>query len=319
MAVARARRPGSGEADADRKLAELATGQHGVVASWQLRRLGLSANAIANRVKRGRLHPLHRSTYAVGHSVLGPEGRWMAATLAVGEDAVLSHASAAALWGLRPTHRRDIDVTTPRSAHGRAGIRVHRSRTLVPDEVTSLRGIPTTSVPRTLLDLAESDSRRVVEQALDGSEVLRVLDLATLQVVLDRHPKRPGAAVLGEVLAVHAIGTTITRSELEERFLALCRDADLPPPELNVAVTLEGGEVATVDALWRAARVVVETDGRAVHSTPERFERDRWRDAQLQRSGFAVIRLTWRRVVDEGPAVARTVGELLAARTPGNT
>ncbi|MEX1140777.1 MAG: type IV toxin-antitoxin system AbiEi family antitoxin domain-containing protein [Thermoleophilaceae bacterium] len=302
--------------DVDRAIAELAGHQHGVVARRQLRALGVGVDAIANRVKRGRLHVLHRGTYAVGHAVVSADGRLMAAALAVGEGVVVSHASAADLWGLRPTSRRDVDVTTPRASHPRLGIRVHRSVTLTPEEVTTARGIPCTAVARTLIDLGEAASRRAVEQALDRAEALRVFDLREIEAALERHRRRRGAATLRAVLESHAIGATITRSELEERFLALCRQAGLPAPQLNVPLALADGEVATVDALWRDQRVVVETDGRASHATAAAFERDRWRDAQLQRAGYAVVRLTWRRVVHEAPAVARTLRELLRDRTP---
>lgn len=298
----------------DRAVAELAGRQHGVVARRQLRELGASADAIANRVRRGRLHALHRGTYAVGHAVVSADGRAMAAVLAVGDGAAASHASAADLWGLRPTSRRDVDVTTPRAGHPRPGIRVHRSASLVAEETTSVRGIPCTGVARTLIDLGEVAPRRAVEQALDRAEALRVFDLREIEAALERHRRRPGAAALRAVLDSHAVGTTATRSELEERFLHLCRDASLPLPELNVPLALADGEVATVDALWRRERVVVETDGRASHGTAGAFERDRWRDAQLQRAGYAVVRLTWRRVVHEAPAVARTLGEILRGR-----
>lgn len=298
----------------DREIAELAGRQHGVVARRQLRNLGVGVDAIANRVRRGRLHPLHRGTYAVGHAVVSADGRLMAAALAVGERAVVSHASAADLWALRPTSRQDVDVTTPQAGHPRPGIRVHRSVSLVPEELAAVRGIPCTAVPRTLIDLGETAPRRAVEQALDRAEALRVFDLREVEAALERHRRRRGAATLRAVLDSHAVGTTIARSELEERFFHLCRDAGLPLPELNMPLALADGEIATVDALWRRERVVVETDGRASHGTAAAFERDRWRDAQLQRAGYAVVRLTWRRVVHEAPAVARTLGEILHRR-----
>lgn len=298
----------------DRAIAELAGRQHGVVARRQLLEIGVGGDAIANRVKRGRLHPLHRGVYAVGHTVVSADGRLMAAALAVGDGAVVSHASAADLWGLRPTSQRDVDVTTPRYGHPRAGVRVHRTSSLTPDEVASVRGIPCTRVPRTLIDLGGLGPRRTVEQAVDRAEALRLFDLGEIEAALDRHRTRPGAAALRAVLDSHAVGTTVTRSELEERFWQLCRGAGLPLPELNVPLALADGEVATVDALWRRERVVVETDGRATHGTTAAFERDRWRDAQLQRAGYAVVRLTWRRVVDDPPAVARTLGEILHRR-----
>src|SRR3954469_24186100 len=138
---------------ADALIAALADRQHGVVARRQLVALGLSARAIEHRLERGRLHLLHRGVYAVGHRVLSQRGWWMAAVLAAGPGAVLSHRSAAALWGIRPTARARIEVTTPKRLHSRPGLHAHCA-VLPPDEMTTYQGIPVTTAPRTLLDLA---------------------------------------------------------------------------------------------------------------------------------------------------------------------
>jgi len=138
----------------DGRIAALAARQHGVVAARQLKALGLARQTIADRVATGRLHRVHRGVYAVGHPVLGGHGRWMAAVLACGPRAALSHASAGALWGVRPNAARRPDVSVPRSGGERPGLRVHRARSLSPDEVTTHRGIPVTTPARTVLDLA---------------------------------------------------------------------------------------------------------------------------------------------------------------------
>jgi hypothetical protein len=235
----------------------------------------------------------------------------MAAVLAVGRGAVLSHRSAAALLNLRPTGRTRIDVTTPHSAHPRRDIDVHRVRALPELDVTSARGIPCT-IARTLLDLAEVLPRRELERAIDRAELDRLLDLAALEQVLRDHPTRHAVLSLRALLSEYAIGRGLPRSELEERFLMVCVRAGLPRPELNVALSLPDGGEVVVDALWRRQRLVAEADGRAAHATRAAFERDRrHRDAQLLLAGFRVVRFTWRQVTQEPRRVAATVRSLL--------
>ena len=295
----------------DRALADLASRQHGIVTLAQLRSFGLGPSAVRNRAATGRLHRVHRGVYAVGHPVLGIEGRWLAAVLACGPDAVLSHCSAAALWGLRPTARTAIDVTAPgRPGSGRRGIDAHSAATVVPADRTTARGIPCTTVARTLLDLAESLDRRGLERAFDQAEVLHVLDLLALQDVLDRAAGRRGAALLASVLAEHRPGDTLTRSELEERFFAICRTAGIPSPRVNVPVG-EADRAVEVDFCWPDHRLIVETDGHATHGTRTAFERDRSRDRRLLVAGWRVARFTWRQVTREPAEVADTLRALM--------
>jgi very-short-patch-repair endonuclease len=239
----------------------------------------------------------------------------MAAVLACGAGAVLSHRDAAALLGLRPTARASVDVTAPRR-RGRSitGIDVHSGATLAPVDVTCLEGVPCTSVARTLLDLAEVVDRRALERACDQAEMLRLFHLRTIEDVLERAEGRRGAAALRAVLAEHAGATTLTRSELEERFLALWRSTLLPAPEVNAWIALEGGGVEA-DFLWRERRLIVETDGRTSHMTARAFERDRRRDQRLMLAGWRVVRFTWRQVVDEPAVVEATIHGLLRATT----
>ncbi len=173
----------------DRVIAELADRQHGVVARAQLLEMGLGRRVIDHRLKRGALHPVHRGVYAVGHRVLSMEARWMAAVLVGGEGAVLSHRSAAELWGMRTSTRSRIEATVPRRCHPRPGVQLHF--VLVPfDEVTTVRGIPVTTVPRTVLDLAAVVGRRHVERALHEAEVRRLGDRLSLDDLVARHPGR---------------------------------------------------------------------------------------------------------------------------------
>lgn len=172
-------------------------------------------------------------------------------------------------------------------------------------------GIPCTSVARTLLDLSTVVNRRDLERACDRAEVLQLFDLRALQDVLQRCNGHRGAGALRAVLSGHAIGADLTRSELEERFLALCQLAALPRPECNTWLVL-GPAGVEADFVWRDQRLVVETDGRIVHSTRQAFERDRRRDQRLMLAGWRVVRFTWREVVYEPSVVAETVRALLA-------
>jgi hypothetical protein len=300
------RAPGSARG-VDHAVGDLATRQYGVVAQRQLLDLGLGRGAIARRARGGRLRRVHPGVYAVGHGALRPEGHAMAAVLACGPGAVLSHRSAAQLWGLRPHRGTHAEVSVPRAAARQLpGIRVHRRARLRPGEVTVVDGVPCTSLALTLLDLAAVIDRRGVERACDQAEVLELFDLRAVRDVLGRRAGQRGAGVLRAVLAEHAIGTTPTWSALEERFLGVCRRAGLPHPEVNAWLVLDGS-AHRVDFLWRAARLVVETDGRRVHRTRAAVERDRARDVALFAAGYATVRCTWRQVTQEPGTIVRAV------------
>jgi predicted transcriptional regulator of viral defense system len=301
----------SGPPRRDLAISRFAARQHGIVALAQLRDLGLSATAVRSRVAAGRLHRIPRGVFAVGTPVLTTEGRWLAAVLACGPAAALSHQSAAALWGLRPTSRAVIDVTRPgRSERPRGGIHRHRARGLRPEDVTQVHGVPCTSVPRTLLDLSEQVGRRAVERALDQAEVLRILDARAVDDLLARSSGHRGAPVLRAVLAAHDPGRTVTRSELEERFLGICRRAGITQPEVNGWVDAPGGALE-VDFIWRAEALIVETDGHRIHSTRSAFERDRVRDQRLVLAEWRVVRFTWRQIANDPDGVANVVRHLL--------
>jgi very-short-patch-repair endonuclease len=286
--------------------------QYGVIALHQLVGLGLSPSAVRGRVAAGRLWRMHRGVYAVGHLALAPRGHAIAAVLACGPGAALSHRSCAALRGLRRSARTRIDVTAPgRRGRSIAGIDAHRDDTLHPDDVEDVDGIPCTTVARTLLDLAGVVDRRALERACEQAEVLEVFDLRAIDDVLRRANGRRGAGVLRAVLREHTITPLFTRRELEERFLRLCRDHALEAPEVNSWIALEGGGLEA-DFVWRGRRLCVETDGRAVHLTRHAFERDRRRDQRLLLAGWRVARFTWRQLEDEPATVAATLRGLLA-------
>lgn len=293
----------------ERALAELAERQYGVVGAKQLARLGIGRAAIDARLRAGRLHPVHRGVYAVGYSRLSQRGRWQAAVLACGEGAVLSHASAAALWGLiRP--RGPVDVASSHGRPGRLGIRLHRVK-LHPDERTAQDRIPVTSVARTLLDLADVVEEQRLERAFEEADRLGLLRICELEQVCARGQGRRGLRVVRRLIASSVL-VMPTASPLEDRFVAFCRSHDLPPPTTNVIV--EGREV---DAIWPSRRLIVELDGFEFHRHRAAFERDRARDTALQAAGYRVIRLTHRRLEQDRHAVITELRRMLRIATPG--
>ncbi len=256
----------------DAGIAVLAARQRGVVARSQLLALGFGVAAIDHRVRAARLHRIHQGVYAVGHPVLTVEGRWMAAVLAAGAEAVLSHGSAAAAWELRPAGAGAIHVTVPGDPgrSRRRGLRVHRSTTLTPDDTTRHRSIPITTPVRTMIDLATILMGRPLEHALDLGEQRGLVDFAELHEAIAAHPTRPGSPSLRAQLSRYTAGFTVTRGELEERFLALCERHCLPRPNVNTRI-----DRFEVDFVWRDARLIVEVDGYAYHRSPSAFEDDR--------------------------------------------
>jgi very-short-patch-repair endonuclease len=280
------------------------------VARFQLIRLGISASEIEARVRRGSLLPLFRGVYAVGHGAVGTWAHRIAAVLTVGEGAVLSHRSAATAWGMRATDGARFDVTVASRAGRRTRPRLAEHRMAIePFETTTLDGLPLTTPARTLVDLAEAVRPRELERAVAAAEGLRLFDLVAVQRVFDRHPARAGTRRLRALLASQELGEDLTRSELEERVLALCDRFDVARPQVNARVA--GLEV---DFYWPAAGLVVEADSRRHHHTRMAFERDRQRDAILLRQGLRVLRLTYARIVREPASVG---ADLLALTSAG--
>jgi len=295
-------------------IAELACAQHGVVSRGQLVANGVGPGRIDHRLDCGRLHPVHRSIYSVGHRLLTREGQWMAAVLAGGPTATLSHRSAAELWRLMAPSDRKPEVTLGQTRRARRGIEWHAS-VLRSDEVTVVRNIRVTTVPRTLLDLAAVLRRRPHERAINEAEVRRYADPLSLPALLDRYPRRRGTAVIRAILDGAEIGATLTRSELEERFLRFLGPWGLPRPELNVSIAVGGGFVEA-DCVWRRSRLIAELDGRSVHGTAAAFERDRARDRSLNAAGWRVVRITWRQLSEEPGQLAQDLTALLDGQPP---
>jgi very-short-patch-repair endonuclease len=294
----------------DRALAELAGRQWGVVSLAQLQALGLGARAVQQRAAAGRLHRVYRGVYAVGHRVLRVEGRRLAAVLACGPGAVLSHSSAAAHWGLLHTAAARVDVTAPRGRHGARGIRLHRSRALDARDTTTHDGIPITTVARTLLDLAATTQPHRLERALAQADHLRVYDHRAITDVIDTANGHRGTVALARATAREP---KLTKSDWEVRMLKLVREAELPEPLVNHPLDAPDYGYCELDFFWPAHNLIVETDGWETHGTRAAFDRDRAKDAALTAAGQRVLRFTWRA---EDATILRRLRAMLPSYSP---
>ncbi|MFL6028462.1 MAG: DUF559 domain-containing protein, partial [Gaiellaceae bacterium] len=256
-----------------------------MVARRQLALLGLGEDAIDHRLARGSLHRVHRGVYAVGHTATRGRAVWMAAVLAAGPDAVLSHCSAAALWGIRATARPRVEVICSRRLDI-AGIESHRTE-LPPDEVTVHDGIPVTNPARTLFDLAAVVNAQQLEHALNEAEIRRLSSPVSLDALIARHPRRKGTQALRRALEIQRQqGETVIRSDFETAFLDFAERYGLLGPKMN-----ERLGPYLPDALWPNERVIVELDSYAIHTTRQTFESDRERDRALTIAGYRVLRI----------------------------
>jgi very-short-patch-repair endonuclease len=292
------------------RLAELARRQHGIVTAAQLRDLGLTMRAVQYRVSDGRLHPIHRGVYAVGHRNLSDNALFVAAVLAVGRDAALSHLSAAALWGFRNWNRNQggwVDVTVPRRVKPRRGIRLHTVRSLAADDATQCAGIPTTTPARTLLDLADVLNEKQLTRAVHEAEVQRRITPAALARRLDHANGRRGASRLAAVIA---LGPAPTRSDLEDLILEFLARHGFPRPRTNARVAGE-----EVDFHFPSTRLVIEADSARYHGTEIRREADRRKQARLEAAGYHVIRLDWKQVTVKEAQTAQRLRHALEAAT----
>jgi very-short-patch-repair endonuclease len=291
----------------DTVIAALAERQHGVVARTQLASLGLGEGAIEDRIARRLLHRIHRGVYSVGHRLRTSEATWMAAVLAAGPGAVLSHRSAAALWGMRSGTSATVDVTAPRQCR-RPGIRAHHL-VLPPDEVAVENGIRVTNPARTLFDLAAVVNAQQLRHALNEAEIRRLASPLPLDALIARHPHRRGIDNLKRALAhQRATGETVIRSEFEQAFLDFLDAHALPRPRTN-----EPLGPYHPDALWPNERLIVELDSYAIHTTREAFENDRTRDRDLQANGYRVLRITWRQLTTNPEGLAAELRSHLTA------
>jgi Transcriptional regulator, AbiEi antitoxin len=289
-------------------LAELANRQHGVVSIRQLLGpLGYSASAVTRAMSAGCLHRLHRGVYAVGHTNLSPHGHYLAAVLACAPHALLSHVSAAWLWGLLRQRPGVIHITASTRRRAKPPLTVHHAR-LVDEDRSLLDGIPVTALPRTLLDLAAMLPANRLRRAIERSEELRLFDLGPVDSLLARAGGHPGAGRLRRALALYR-PPPFTRSGLERRFLELVEKAGLSTP--STGFNELGYEL---DVYWQAERFAVELDVYETHGTREAFESDRLRQENLKLSGIEMIRVTGPRLDCEPTEVIERVGVLLERR-----
>jgi hypothetical protein len=267
----------------------------------QLLAAGLSADAIGRAIRSHRLHPVHAGVYAAGHPELTVLGRRLAAVLACGHGAALSHRAATAHHGLRRAWLEILEVSAARSRRCVPGVILHRPRSLPPEDVEVVRGVPVTTVSRTLVDLADVVSRRTLDRVLQQVEMQRVHAVPT------PIPGRRGTKRLEAALAALRVRVPhMTRSELEDRMIELCREFGLPAPDTNFFV--DGQEV---DFTWAAHRVAVEVDGWESHGTRTAFQVDRRRSTELVMAGWTVLRFTYYDIVHDRAFVARALTRVL--------
>jgi very-short-patch-repair endonuclease len=284
----------------DTTIANLAARQRGVVTVKQLHAAGFNDAAIKHRRRAGRLHRLRHGVHLVGHAVAPDGAAEVAALLACGRGSVVSHRSAARLWGLS-SFRDGASLLRVTVVGGdpvrKPGIVIYRAQSLDARDVRRVDGMPATAPARTLLDLATVLPINGVEQAMADAQLRGLVRDGDLVELLNRSRRRRGARALRSLLEL-AGGGGMTRSEAERRMLALVRAAALPAPKVNARV----GRFE-VDFLWPEHKVIVEVDGYAFHADKRSFERDRERDATLVSRGFAVLRVTWRQLTPEHATV----------------
>jgi len=275
----------------------LASAQHGVVTRAQLVGAGIPPDAVDRRIASKLLRPVHRGVYVTALPLFPPT-RALAAVFACGVGSAVSHWSAAILRGFLVGEDLPdaVDVSLARGDRRRPGIRIHRARSLRPNEITMWDKIPMTTPGRTLLDLAATMIERDLERLVVEAFGKRLTTRAELGAVVARHPRHPGTARLRLLLGTEQ--SALTRSQAERRFLSLVLKAGLPRPEVNGDV--EGVEV---DVVWHAEKLIVEIDGNAIHSTKGRVANDRRREFRLAAAGYRVIRVRWADLADSPSAL----------------
>lgn len=287
----------------DRAIALVAGRQHGYITRAQLLAIGLTPSAIKYRVAVGRLIPVRAGVYAVGHVDQTPIARAHAALLACGEDAALSHGSAASLWGFRKHWDPPFEVTVASSHRRRAGIKVHRSRTLTRRDITIQLGVRVTIPARTVLDIAPRYKGKRLSRMVNDALRTPYLHTGDLADVLNRNPLHPGAKRLAPLVREP------TNSPLEDDFLEFARRYGLPAPTTNTY--LLGYEI---DVLYPRERVIVEVDSAEYHLDRQSFERDRKRDVVMLAAGVATVRITDERMKQEPEQEADRLLAILEAR-----
>lgn len=292
-------------------MADLAARQHGVVCASQLRQLDISRDAVATMVTNGTVHPVHPRVYAVGHPALCREGRWMAAVLAGGTGAVLSHVAAAQLWGLTRSDSSRVDITLARAHRALAGVGVHRSRTLVDADMTIRDHVPATTVARTIVDLGDVCSAARLAHVMHEADFHSVLDLSLLLECMERNRGRRRIGIVQQAVEMHTAGSAGARSSAEEHMVLLVTAAGLAKPRVGARVRVPGGSLE-VDLLWEEESICVEIDGPG-HRRPRTRREDAARDALLRSAGYRVLRVTTDEVFHQPDDSVARIRHLLAS------
>jgi very-short-patch-repair endonuclease len=284
-----------------------------LVTIGQLRELGVPDATVADAVAGGRLHPVFHGVYSVGHRYLTPQARLLAATLACGEGSVVSHGTAAWIYGMRDWWPKAIDVIAPVEAGRKmAGIRRRFVPAPVGNEIWRRNGVPVTSPARTIVDYAGISNATGLSGLIEQASVLGLLDVAAIDQVLDG-PRRRGAKQLRRALEPwrrYRPGIKI-RSRMEAKLLPLLTKAALPIPETNAKVRV-GGKTYEVDFLWRRQKLVVETDGGRFHDNPAAGSRDSDRNHALSEAGYEIPRLGWEDLRDRPEAAMAEIYRALS-------
>jgi very-short-patch-repair endonuclease len=292
----------------EERITNLLRSQNAAITYEQLIAAGLTRGAVRARVARRTLAAVFYRVYVAGDPVMLPLARETAALLSLG-DAVLSHRSAAGVWGITPRDPSAIHVTVVGNPRARAGVTLHRVSSLHPADIRTRSNLRLTSPARTLIDFAAQASREELDQAFGEARAKRLITDAALEAALGRAPKNhPGAAIIRRRLRGDP-GSTYTRSKGERRIRHLMKTAELAQPLVNSKV-----RGFTADFLWPDARLILEVDGHDTHGDRLAFERDRRRDQIHAAAGYTVIRVTWRQPCDEPLAVVARIAQALAVR-----
>jgi len=287
----------------------LAARQKGIVTHEELVAAGVHPTTIKRSARCGALHRLHRGVYALGHLALAPFAREQAALLACGRGAVISHRSAAHLWGLAPAPN-SVDVTIVRGQRRpKLGVTVHESSTLEERDLRRRHGLPVTSPARTLIDFALTAISTELDDAIGEARAKRLIRDGELETAVARAGRRAGAGQIRGFLRDEQ-EPALTRSNAERRFRRFLRQARLPQPKVNVRI----GRYE-VDFVWEPEKVVLEVDGWKFHGHRQAFERDRKKDMALADLGYHVIRVTYRHFTEEPLALIAHIARVLDRRS----
>lgn len=304
----------TGKTKSQERISQTATAQGGVVSLDQLRGEGVSRQLAAERAEASQLHRIHRGVYAVGHRSISRATHLRAALLACGEGAVISHATAAAFWGLYDEWPRLIDVTVPVEAGRKIdGVRCRRCRYPLEEEVTTRYAVRCTTVARTLVDLAGIWGTSSLRRAVGRAAFLKQLDVEALDLAIHNAKRRRGMRILSAIAGdwrTQDGSLPDIRSDFEALALPQLMRMGVPRPETNVRMLLDG-EVLEVDFLWGSKRLVVETDGGGTHETPVAFQQDRHRDQLLVAAGYRVMRVTWKQMHGDLDGVVARISRAL--------